>query len=188
MKTQRKLVAVLLGAGMLAGSPAAVAQDTPFYAGLSVGQAEVLGLCNDVQASVGVAHCDATSLAWKALGGYQFSRYLGAEVGYSRFGRITFNGTAGNLYIKSSALEAVGIGAYPLNREFSVFAKLGVFNGSQKQNSTVAGLSKDHSSNDLTWGLGLRYDITREFAVRAEYQRYEDIDIAVKGLTFLLKW
>ena len=41
--------------------------------------------------------------------------------------------------------------------------------------ATAPGLSASESNTDLTYGLGVRWDFTKNLGVRAEYQIYKDI-------------
>jgi opacity protein-like surface antigen len=51
---------------------------------------------------------------------------------------------------------------------------LGLYRGETKLSSNV-GISAKESNTDLTYGIGVRYDFMRNFAVRAEWQRYGDV-------------
>jgi len=64
----------------------------------------------------------------------------------------------------------------------SVFGKAGLFRGEAKgevivvsSGGSVFSESRKESNTDLTFGLGVRYDVTRNLGVRAEWQRYLDV-------------
>jgi len=169
-------------------------QETGAYAGLSIGQSK--GSCTGTAAG---ASCDDTDMAWKIFGGYQFMRYLGAEIAYSDLGKVSASvsapGVSSSAESKSNAWELVAVGSYPIGTSgFAPYAKLGFYRGETKTTAsatvlgtTVSTSSKD-TNNDFTGGLGLRYDITRNFAVRAEWQRYNadggDLDVFSIGAAY----
>ena len=69
----------------------------------------------------------------------------------------------------------MGIGAWPVSNEFSVYGKLGFYRGEAKASASLTGLgsgSFKETSTDLTYGVGVQYDINREFGIRGEWQRY----------------
>ena len=80
-----------------------------------------------------------------------------------------------SLDIKASAWELVGIGAWPVANQFSVYGKLGFYQGEVKAGASLTGVgsgSIKETNTDLTYGLGVQYDVSREFGIRGEWQRY----------------
>jgi OOP family OmpA-OmpF porin len=116
----------------------------------------------------GFTSCDDKDTAWRILGGYQVNRNFAAEFGYHDLGKATFSGPGGG-DLKANAWELVAIGAFPFANQFAVYGKLGFFRGE------VKGFGDKDTNSDLTYGLGVSYDITRQFAVRGEWQRYKDV-------------
>jgi len=158
----KKCFVSMLGAAALAVSAGAYAQQptaTGFYIGAELGNTDV-------------EHADS-DVGFKFLGGYQFNRYVAAELGY------------GLLYDKSDvevkALEAVAVGMFPIANQFSIIGKLGFANVDFK----VPAGSDDKT--ELTWGLGVQYDFSRNLGVRALWQRYETDD-AVDFLAVGVTW
>ena len=191
MTRDKALIAAMLGAAVTAAPAVSMAQargDTGWYLGASVGQSKARHVdC------AGFDSCDTKAAAFGILGGYQINRIFAAELGYHDFGRVTFSapGVSGN--IKTSAAELVGIGAYPFANRFSVYAKVGAYHAEVKRNPPLAGLEIKDRNTDLTFGFGVRCDVTREAGVRAEWQRYKsvggddtggksDIDVITIGL------
>jgi len=166
----------MLSAFVLALPSVSMAQargDTGWYLGASVGQSKARHVnC------AGFDSCDTKAAAFGILGGYQINRNFAAELGYHDFGRVTFSapGVSGN--IKASAAELVGLAAYPVASQFSLYGKLGAYRAEAKLSASLAGLGsgslKDRTT-DLTFGFGARYDVTRETGVRAEWQRYKNV-------------
>lgn len=165
--------------GCLAAAPA-WSQDSGFYVGGAFGKSDQKDICKDVTVS-----CDKSDTAWKILGGYQFNRILGVEVGYTDLGEVKANGTQGGVAIdatsKASAWELVAVGMLPLGAKFSIYGKAGAYYAKTDNRATAAvpGFSSSGSASDknhdITWGFGVRYDVLRNLAVRAEWQQYNDV-------------
>ena len=173
MTRDKALIAAMLGAAVMTAPAVSMAQargDTGWYVGGSVGQSKARHVdC------AGFDSCDTKAAAFGILGGYQINRNFAAELGYHDFGRVTFSapGVSGN--IKASAAELVGLGAYPFANRFSVYAKVGAYHAEVKRNPPLAGLEIKDRNTDLTFGFGVRCDVTREAGVRAEWQRYKSV-------------
>jgi OmpA-OmpF porin, OOP family len=164
-------LAVLGIAGAMAFTAPAVAQDTGFYAGFSLGQATADDACTGVSGP-GVS-CDDKDSAWKILGGYQFNRHFAVELGYTDLGEVSASGPGGSASIESSAFEVVAVGMMPIADKFAIYGKLGMYRG--ETDASGPGGSISESTTDLTFGIGARYDFTRNLGVRAEWQKYSDV-------------
>jgi OmpA-OmpF porin, OOP family len=143
--------------------------ESGFYGGLGVG-----GTDSEVNASPIVGSKDNKDTAWKAFGGYQFNRYLGIEAGYIDLGRASVVGPAGSASFDSQAWQASVVGSVPFANQFAVTGKLGIARTDTDTVGNVGAtpvLASDHNT-DPTYGLGLRYDINKTFAVRGEWERF----------------
>ena len=173
-------IAVLVAAAGLAASSASFAQatkpaDAGFYIGGSVGEAS--GDCN----ATAQTSCDDKDSAWKIFGGYQLNRNFAVELGYSDLGEVSSSGPFGTK-VESTLWDLVAVGSLPLDNNFSLYGKLGAYRAEAELSSNV-GVSGDKKTTDLTYGLGARYDFTRNLAVRAEWQRYQGIEVPNTVLT-----
>jgi|SRR5687767_11138706 len=159
----RWLIAIFSAAAM-AFSAGAMGQGTGmgpagFYIGADVGQTDV-GSDDDI--------------GFKLFGGYQFHRNIAAELGY------------GLLYDKGgvdlTSLEALAVGIFPIANQISFLAKLGI----ARLEADGPGGSGDET--ELTYGIGLQYDVTPNIGVRLHWQRYntdpDDIDFIGLGALF----
>jgi|SRR6185436_9766677 OOP family OmpA-OmpF porin len=178
MKTWRMTAA---GAVLLLLAQPAFAEDAGFYLGGSIGQAEHSGACSSA-----VVPCDEKDGAWKLFAGYQFNRHLAVEFGYADLGASSASGQQSSFNssgtFEVTAWELVAVGAFPVMDRLSVFGKAGLFRGEAKgevivvsSGGSVFSESRKESNTDLTFGLGVRYDVTRNLGVRAEWQRYLDV-------------
>jgi OOP family OmpA-OmpF porin len=168
--------AVVLAAALTAAAPAP-AQDTGFYAGGALGQAKAKDFCSQITAGGFVGGCDDKDTAWKIFGGYQLNPNLGVELGYVDLGDFTANGTVLGAPVSASAeakgFELVGVGSLPFTQQLSGYAKAGAFRWDVDTRTTVG--SAGDKGTDFTYGLGLKYDFTRNIAGRLEFQRYNNV-------------
>ena len=160
----------------LALAAPAVAQDQGIYAGGSIGQMTAKDACDGFNGVPGVT-CEDSDTAWRALIGYQFNRNFAAEVGYVNFGQVEARGPGGTATIEATAFEVVAIGMLPVADRFSIYGKAGIYRGETDANVNTFALvtSVSESNTDLTFGVGARFDFTRNIAGRVEWQRYTDV-------------
>jgi OOP family OmpA-OmpF porin len=168
MSKVTKGLAILGVASAMAVSGPALAQDTGFYIGLSVGQSSA-----DFDCSAG-STCDDTDTAMKFIGGYRFNRNFGAEIGYTDLGEATISDPISTTTFEASVMELVGVGFLPLNEKFSVIGKIGMYRGDVDASDPAIGSASD-SNTGLTFGVGVQWDFTRNLGVRGEWQRYADV-------------
>jgi OOP family OmpA-OmpF porin len=131
--------------------------------------------------------------AWKVFGSYQFNRYFAVEGGYANLGEATASAPGVTVTDEATAFEVVAVGMYPVIDRLSVYGKVGLFRGEIERSSNNPAVDTGtNSQTDITFGVGLRYDITRQIAVRAEWQRYTDVgeltDIDVISIGALFKF
>lgn len=180
MKTRRLFASAFLATACLINVPAS-AQDAGFYAGIAFGRSDFKDAC----AGVPIA-CDDADTAWKLFGGYQFNKYLGAEFGYVDLGKASANGTilgaAASATAKAKGWELLGVGTLPFSDKFSAYGKAGLFRWDADVSATAvipgfapAAVSASDNGTDVTFGLGLKYDHTKNIGVRLEWQRYKDV-------------
>jgi OOP family OmpA-OmpF porin len=146
----KKWLVAMLGAAAMTASAAALAQQprmAGWYVGGDVGQVD-FGTEDDT--------------GFRILGGYQVNRNFAAELGYS----MLFDKGGAEV----TAWELVGIGSFPLGNQFSVFGKLGF----AMWETEVSGVGSDDGT-DLTYGIGVQYDLNPRLAIRGQWQRY-DVD------------
>lgn len=148
--------------------------DTGLYLGAGGGLSK-----SEIDSSGFSGSLDDKDTGWKVFAGYQFNQYIAIEGGYYDLGKVTFNGvlttgpvTSGSFKSKAYALSAVG--SLPVGDSFALLARLGLARGDQKGTVIVGGVgaSASDDSTEFTYGLGLRYDLTRNMALRAQWERF----------------
>jgi OOP family OmpA-OmpF porin len=178
----------------------AAANETGIYAGVGLGQTKAQDACSGIAGFTG--SCDDKDQSYKLFVGYDFNRNFAAEVGYVDLGSISATGQVGAVPVTASAdataFELVGVGKLPLSNNFSLIGKLGVVRWDVDSRATAGAVSASTSDTgtDLTFGFGVRYAVTRNWMVQAEWQRYNDIgnnnvgdgNVDVLGVSVLFKF
>ena len=171
MFTKTAIALFALGAVLFSTTASAQFAPRTFYVGGNVGSSHAQRWCM----GAGSASCDDTKAGFKILGGYQLDETFAVEIGYARLGKLTARFPTGDTdEAKVSALEASIVAAWPLARRFALFGRMGAYYGRVKETTSFAG-SGSQTNGDLTFGVGLRYDIMPKLALRAEWQRYLDM-------------
>ena len=146
----KALLAVLLPASLVAfSSPVAAQADAGWYVGAAYGMTSAN---IDTSSFPGLTIDDGSS-GFKLYGGFQFNKYLGAEVGYVDFG--SFDVTAGSSGdLSATAYTIAAVGTLPLNESFALYGKAGMW--VWKSKSSIPATTGD-DGNDVFFGAGVRY-------------------------------
>jgi len=169
---KRTIASFITVAAMSSAAFSAAAADTGFYGGLGLGRSQ-----SDVNAGAIAGAKDDKDNVWKAFGGYQFNRYFAVEGGYADLGRASIIGPAGAASFDSQSWQASAVGSLPLTEQFAQFALTGKVGVARTSTDVVGNIgatpvvATDHNT-DPTYGLGLRYDFTKQIGVRGEWERF----------------
>lgn len=157
--TRKTAAALFILATAAFAAPAAaqysLGEDPGFYAG----------------GTIGINGDDET--AWRLLAGYQANRNFALELGYHELGKHNIAGFP----LDSSAVEVLGVGRLPLNQQAAVYGKIGAYRSNSK------GGGADERQVDVTFGVGLEYALSYNFAARGEWQRYRAMGGGAIGQT-----
>jgi len=176
------ILAVLFSALSLGSAPA-FSQDQGFYAGASFGKSDLKDACT------GLPNCDDSDTTLGIFGGYQFNRHFGAEIGYTDLGKASASSGAASATLEAKGLEFLAVGTIPLNQQFSLYGKLGLFmwDADIRVSGPATVLTSDDGT-DLTIGFGARYSFTKNLAAQLQWQRYDldnfDVDVISVGILF----
>lgn len=200
---QKLAIAAAFASVGLAGN--ASAQQSPFYIGASVGTAQydfnfigqvrALDL-NGIPVTNASLHKD-TDTGYKLTLGYQVVPQAAIEVDYVNLGKAStsyeFNGlgrfTREGTY-KISGFNLSGVFSQPINEQFSVFGRLGVFYSKYLYSETGANFpafipstdppvhsftAPDLKRSKLSYGLGADYRMNNATSLRLGWDRYTEI-------------
>ena len=160
-------VFALLGAALAACAMPAAAQ---FYVGGAIGQANATEFCSDPALGGGVSGCDHKDVALRGFVGYQLNSHLAFELGYHNFGKPT---TVAPAAVRMSAWEGLLVGSVPIGG-LSLLGKFGFYRGEGKgAGGGFTGIREQHTT--YTFGAGLQYDLTKQFALRTEWMHYPNM-------------
>ena len=185
LQTRVILVAAALSAPFVAGN--AVATETGFYLGGSVGSANIeVNLGDDIQlpGSPPDLTFDEDDFAWKIFGGFNWEVLvldLGVEGSYVNFGKPSTTVLDQTLEFEASGFDVFGVAGFNLG-PLGVFGKLGyIF---WDADGRFGSLTDSESGEDVAYGLGVRFNLWNlEF--RGEYELFdieEAEDIAMWSL------
>lgn len=151
----KKLIAILFL--FTASATSAFAADQGWYIGLDAGQSNT----NTIPLST------STGTAVDIVGGYQFTKYVGAEVTYMDLGSPTLalGQVGGGVSAKIDGYTLRAVGTYPFNDMWSIFGKLGAAH-------TKFGGNVGKTKNDVTYGVGGQYNFTPNWGVNVQYNVY----------------
>src|SRR5262245_29121134 len=175
----RKIVLVLLAMGGLIAAPQAWGQ---LYLGGSFGKSD-FDKGNAIPDLITSGSVDGKDSGFKIFGGYQFNQHFGVELAYVDLGKAKYSGMFGALPVTGGTVDTTGlnisaVGTIPLNPSFELFGKIGVFAWDAKARDTTGGVPFSGSDDgaDVSFGIGASYNITKNVAVRAEWEWFKAVD------------
>jgi OOP family OmpA-OmpF porin len=185
--------AIPLLASAFISSPLA-AQEARWYGGASFGQSKAdideagssAALAADGFANTGFTS-DESDSGFKLFVGHRFNRNFAVEGSFVMLGEVSATTTVTNLttpratefrveWKNGFSLAAIGIA--PLGERFSVFGKGGFYYAKTSASTSIqafgSGSESDSNAGPLL-GAGLTFDVARNVAVRAEWERFFDV-------------
>ena len=190
-----RLVNIVVACALISSAAQAPAQS---FLGASIGQSEIGEEATRELALITSGTVDGKDTAWKIFGGYMFNRHFGFESAYVRLGDVSYSGVFSSLAVTGGKLEVSGfnvaaIGNLPLNERFSVFGKIGVFFWEAEANDTTASIgafSVADEGSDVSFGVGVGYEFTRNLGVRAEWELFKaaEADVTLVSIGFLWRF
>lgn len=161
--------------------------DRGFLVGASAGYADHKDNCDEVFGQ----SCDEKDLGWKVFAGYRINKHFSLEAGSVDFGQAeaevpfvnvnTLEVVVATLETKVDGYFLSGLAEWPINNKFSVLAKLGViywdieFKGSGLPGNGELVGDEDENGTDFFYGFGAQYKLTENFALRAEWERFNNV-------------
>lgn len=177
---KRSLISTVVAIAAATTSISTLASDNAYYAGASIGQSTA-----DVEETTDVVVTDDKDTAWKLFAGYEVNKNLTVEVAYHDLGAVTaeVTGTAVDVDINGFSLSARG--KLPVNKSLDLFGRLGF--AKLEGEATANGSTVKTDDSDLVFGLGVDYSVNDNFAVRAEWERFntsDEFSVLSAGVTY----
>jgi OOP family OmpA-OmpF porin len=161
---------ILAAAVVTSSNVALAAQQAPAaYISVSAGSAK-----QEVTLAGTSGSGSANDTAFQIAGGYVIAPNVAVEVGYTNFGKAGGSEDNAAVVFKPQAVHLAITGAWRLSREFSITGKVGAAHFSTKVDASVgaAAGSETATRNALTAGVGVRYAVTPNVALTADYQHF----------------
>jgi OOP family OmpA-OmpF porin len=185
---KKTIRSALLAAAIVAALPA-LAQSGPAYApwyiGAGIGRGNINVSGTDLT-GLNNATVDDTSNTYSARLGWRFSPYMAVELGYYDLGKFQFAGqqtaggldTSGEAKAKSWGLSFVGI--LPIDA-FDLYGRIGYARSEVKLNASgplsLTSYNQDDTRDEATYGVGARWNFSRNWAMFAEWVKNDDIQV-----------
>jgi len=214
MKLVRTVGALgLVGFAAVSGQ-AAVAAESGWYGGISIGQSRAWIAHERIATQLGVPVTgisfddDNRDVGFKLLAGRKFNKNFAVEGGYFNLGKFGFTANyapassfTGDIKLHGLNLDAVGI--LPFTEKFSAFGRVGAIYAEAKDTFRGTGAGVAVAAADpnpkkrqggYKYGAGLQYDFTRALGLRGEWERYRiddavgnkgDVDMLMVGLVYM---
>ena len=163
----------------LTSAAAVQAQDGGFYLGGALGQSKFKQWCDPVFSS-----CEDTDASWKLLGGYRFNRYVAAEATYIDWGEVTAGTNSGaRVAAQQRSYGLAAVGTLPIGEGFELFGKAGFLKTEQEtRRITPAPSTFSREQTELSYGLGLKYAFTRNWALRGEWENTDKLKVELLSI------
>jgi len=147
-------------------APLAV-QAEGYYVGGNIGRAEQ-------KADLDIVSFKESATAYKLVGGYNYTKNFGAEIGYADLREVSISGNGAQATSKPSAFYVAATGTLPLNEQFSLFGKLGIATAHEKVNATLGRTSVSGSENRTTpyISVGAAFALNQKVSFVAEYENF----------------
>ena len=179
---RKQIIAGLVTALGLVSLPAFSA-DNGIYLGASIGQGGVQG---DTSVEGFKLDFDASSNAYKLIGGWRFLDWLAVEGNYVDFGTADDKVQGEKLETDFSGFSLSAVGFLPLG-PVDLFARVGAINWDANLDLPGYDIRGNEDGTDLTYGVGAQFRVW-SLAFRAEYEIFDvedaDVDMISVGVTW----
>ena len=181
MKTHKIIQSALLVTSLCVVS-SSWADQGRFYFGAGVGTTKI---DTGISHLTGSAKLDDTDTGYRLMLGYQFTPNIAAEGFYTRYGRASISGNAGDRFqfdgvtyqflttatinLDISAVGLGGVFSLPVSNSFDLHVRAGMT--SWKADASAAGTVSNENGTDLYYGAGVRYNFNEKTAVSVDYEQ-----------------
>jgi OmpA-OmpF porin, OOP family len=177
---------ILVATAALAASSTVLAQAPaapPWYVGVGAGGGHLSKSAGDLT-GLNNATLDNRDTTYTVRGGWRFSPFAAAELGYYDFGRYEFSGTAvgnavpinGSARGQSFGISLVGI--LPI-RTVDIYGRIGYAYSELKlnANASLGTANQNDRQSEATYGAGLRWRFAPNWGLFAEWVKNDRISV-----------
>jgi len=157
---------------------AGLCQAQAWYGGISGGRSTWSHNNTDLSGATGTTTRELADDAYKAYGGYRINPNFSGEFGYALLGRSTAKFSSGQVELKNSAWFGALKGDIPLDKDYTLFGKLGLARKTSASTVSDASLCSNcynaynNPRPQLYYGIGLSYKLNAQTALRIEYEDF----------------
>ena len=166
-----KMKAGLVAAAVLASFSGAALAEGSFYSAVDIGQTTFVDACDGVGAG---ETCSDTDTAFRGSVGYQVNPSLGLEASYGNYGELKYSDGFVNASYTASGFQFSAVGSLPVSDVFALTGKLGIAltEGKVSVSAPSIGYAEIVSASNtiVAYGIGMRYNLNKTVAVRAQYE------------------
>lgn len=179
LKNYKNLLLAAVGATLAA--PASAFQDAGWFFGVTLNRPQAR---LEVPGIRFAAPLEENGI--KLAAGYQFGPHWRAEMNYLDFSRSIDIASATNLARpddRGKGLRLFGTATMPLTQRLGVFGKLGALHSNLESGcmTTVLTCTPFERGTDLSYGVGLSYDLTKTVSVTGEWERFRRFGGVLSG-------
>ena len=109
-----------------------------------------------------------------ANGGYRVNDNFAVEAAYLYLGEAE-DDVAPIWEAEVTGFNFSAVGILPVSEQIDLFGKVGMFMWDVEISERGYGKLGSEDGTDLSFGLGAAFNVTHEFSVVAEYQRFNDV-------------
>ncbi|WP_218133034.1 outer membrane beta-barrel protein [Paraburkholderia phenazinium] len=184
MRNKRAMAALWFVAVAACASATAMAADTGFYMGASVGRSQIHSDDSQITLGPDLPYTkNSGDLGYKLFAGYQAFKYLGIEAEALNLGKqsVKFQTIDRTNDMTMLGFNLSLVGSYDFGN-LQVFAKAGasmLANRSHEYGADFVRMEGTPDADNTDWsvrpsfGLGAAYNFTRHFAIRTEWQHFK---------------
>ncbi len=168
---QKHILSALIGAAL---TLPLLAQAQGFYAGVNAGSAEQK-LGDNIDGSI-----STSDTGYKLYGGYDFTKNVGLEAGYTDMGKSSFFDGSDTMTSKVRTSYVALTGTQVINTKYSLTGKVGVAR-SHVTLATYGESDYSKNQNSTLLGLGLVYHVSKKLSAVLEYEDFGKV-LKVNGV------
>jgi OmpA-OmpF porin, OOP family len=184
-----KLPGLVLLASLACLSQSALARG--WYAGLDVGLSEAdAEIPEFFVGAPGTDDADASSTGIRVRFGYQFARYIAAEIGYADFGDFDYefepatcpgpNPCRFNATTSISGIMINAVGTLPLGDRWTLNGRAGWAQVRVKNSELdTSGVGDSTRKGGFQVGIGVGYRVNEHWELLLDYTKYENFDVGL---------
>lgn len=124
--------------------------------------------------------------------GYKFNSTYAVELGYADMGGVgesgVYQGYSYKASVDVSAIQLSGLAYLPFSDKFSAYGRLGLANVKAEATAVVSdgeiseSATESDSNTKAVYGLGLAYAASEKVGLRAEYTKYNDVEVSTLNI------